>query len=536
MGNSTKSTKKSSSSSDYDLIVIGGGSGGISSAKRAATLYNAKVAVIEQSRLGGTCVNVGCVPKKVLYNTASIAHTISHDAKYYGFDSDASSHCASTFDFTSLKRARDAYVTKLNGIYERGLLNAGVEYIQGRAKFVDDTTVQVMSVDADDESKEIAAAPTPIRTLTAEHIIIATGGRPLMPDGDGIREHCINSDGFFDLETLPDVAVVVGAGYIAVELAGVLNSLMNCRKHGSDGDGGGEVHLVLRYDNALRNFDEIVMNGLDEEMVRAGIHIHRNTGGVAKVELDASNPSKKNVHTVSGQMIPNVDVVLMATSRIPNVDGLQLTENTSVQLNPKNGTVQVDEWQNTSSPSIYAIGDVCGKVLLTPMAIAAGRRLADRLFGTVEMTMAHSKADYDNVPTVVFSHPPIGTIGLTESEAVSKYGSDNIKVYRSTFSNLFYGVFINVDTADKPKTKMKLICAGPNEVVVGLHCIGMSVDEIVQGFGVAMKMGATKADFDSCVAIHPTAAEELVTMGTWGTSPQVSGAIGSSLNSSRSNL
>ncbi len=473
--------------------------------------------VVEQSKLGGTCVNVGCVPKKVLFNTSTIAHTFSHDAAHYGFDATTAAECAASFQFSKLKSARDGYVKRLNGIYERGLVNAGVEYFQGRASFVDDGTVRVISADSGGDDDSLV--------LTGKHIIIATGGRPYMPDGEGIHEHCINSDGFFELESLPEVAVVVGAGYIAVELAGVLNGL------------GSEVHLVLRYGNALRNFDEIVQSGLDEEMVRAGIHIHRNTGGVERVELDSNNTNanKKNVITVSGESIPNVDVVIMATSRVPNVSGLQL-ENTNVQLDPK-GTIQVDDKQNTSSPTIFAIGDVCGKVLLTPMAIAAGRRLADRLFGGPNY--AQSKADYENVPTVVFSHPPIGTIGLTETEAVSKHGANNIKVYRSTFANLYYGVF-EVEQQDKPKTKMKLICAGPNEVVVGLHCIGMSVNEIIQGFAVAMKMGATKADFDSCIAIHPTASEELVTMGTWGMSPQVSGSLsgmgGDRGGSSKSNL
>jgi len=484
------------SSNDYDLLVIGGGSGGIASAKRAAMLYNAKVAVIEKARLGGTCVNVGCVPKKVMFNAATIADTLSHDLTHYGFE--GGKECAKTFDWPKVKKARDNYVSRLNTIYENGLKKVGVEYIVGKASFVDQNTIEVTN----DQEGETT-------TLTAKNIIVATGGKPYLPDGEGVMDNCISSDGFFELEELPKVIVVVGAGYIAVELSGVMNSL------------GSEVHLVLRYGNALRKFDKMIVDGLDEEMIRAGVHIHRGTGGVAKVALDNG---KKTVTTISGDTIYGVDEIIMATSRVPNTEGLNL-EQTKVQMDSK-GYIQVDEFQNTSSPSIFALGDVCGNVELTPMAIAAGRRLADRIFGGVEQE--ESKASYENVPTVVFSHPPIGTIGLSEDEAIAKYGQDNIKTYTSAFANLYYGIF-DVDPQDKPKTRMKLICAGTSEKVVGLHCIGMNVDEIMQGFGVAMKMGATKADFDACIAIHPTAAEELVTMGTWGTSPQVSGALESPL-------
>lgn len=481
---------------DYDLLVIGGGSGGIASAKRAAQLYNAKVGVIEMARLGGTCVNVGCVPKKVMFNAATIAHTLAHDATHYGFEGGKA--CVKTFDWPKVKKVRDDYVLRLNSIYENGLKSAGVEFLQGRASFVDSHTLAITNNDS-------------VKNVTAGKIIIATGGRPYFPPDEGVLEHSISSDGFFELQDLPKVAVVVGAGYIAVELAGVLNSL------------GSEVHLILRFGKALRQFDKMISDGLDEEMKRAGIHIHTNTGGVAKISLDSEQ--KKTIQTISGDTIYGADVVIMATSRVPNTKHLHL-DKANVELNDK-GYIQVDELQNTSSPSVYALGDVCGNVELTPMAIAAGRRLADRMFGGIKQ--AEAKVSYDNVPTVVFSHPPIGTIGMTEDQAVSKYGKDNIRVYNSSFANLYYGIF-DVDSNDKPKTRMKLICAGLDEKVVGLHCIGMSVDEILQGFGVALKMGATKADFDSCIAIHPTAAEELVTMGTWGTSPQISGALVSPLN------
>mmetsp|Transcript_4309 Transcript_4309/g.5595 ORF Transcript_4309/g.5595 Transcript_4309/m.5595 type:complete len:516 (+) Transcript_4309:49-1596(+) len=486
---------------DYDYLVIGGGSGGIASAKRAATLYNAKVAVIEKSRLGGTCVNVGCVPKKVMFNAATIADTLSHDAEHYGFLGGKES--AKTFDWNKLKKSRDNYVKRLNTIYENGFQNAGVEYIRGDATFEDSNTLIVSSLAEGEEEKEKEEGKT--RTITAKYILIATGGRPYFPEGEGILEHCISSDGFFELEEIPKVVVVVGAGYIAVELAGVLNSL------------GSEVHLIVRYGNAVRSFDKMITESLDEEMVKAGIRIHRYTQGVSKIVLDSSG--KKTILTKSGDSLYGADVVIMATSRVPNIGGLNL-DKAKVKLSEK-GYIQVDDKQNTSSESVFALGDVCGKVELTPMAIAAGRKLADRIFGGKEQEDA--KANYENVPTVVFSHPPIGTIGLTSQQAITKYGEENIKIYTSSFANLYYGVF-DVEPSEKPKTRMKLICAGKEEKVVGLHCIGIGVDEMIQGFAVAMKMGATKADFDSAVAIHPTASEELVTMGVWGTSPMVSGA------------
>lgn len=511
---------------DYDYVVIGGGSGGIASAKRASTLYNKRVAVVEKSSLGGTCVNVGCVPKKVMWNAASLADTLNHDLTHYGFRHGAD--VARTFDWGKLKSARDAYVKRLNKIYENGFHSAKVELIRGHASFLDEHTLLVTSSsEAQEQNQKHDPLLQPMtdlfKTVTADKILIATGGRPMFLEGEGIQENCISSDGFFELESLPKVAVVVGAGYIAVELAGVLNSL------------GTEVHLVLRYETALRSFDDIIFKGLDEEMTKAGIHIHRNTNGVLKVleEQDTADTKKrcstKSVFLQNGEIISGADVVIMAVGRVPNIESLNLP-NAQV-LCTHRGYIQVDDLQNTTNPSIFALGDVCGKVELTPMAIAAGRRLADRLFGPSSLSMAH--ASYENVPTVVFSHPPIGTIGLTEHHAKHLHGEENIKVYTSTFANLFYGVF-DMDPSLKPKTRMKLVCLGDEERVVGIHCIGMGVDEMMQGFGVAMKMGATKADLDSCVAIHPTASEELVTMGTWGTSKQISGSKTNALNLSDS--
>jgi len=472
---------------DFDFIVIGGGSGGIATAKRAASLYGKKVALIERARWGGTCVNVGCVPKKLMWVAATMAETMKHDVSQYCFERP---HV--NFDMTAFKKKRDAYIVKLNNIYEGGLESAGITKIIGDASFASAHTIQVTAEDGS------------ISTVSAEHVLIATGGRPDLPNTPGM-DLAITSDGFFEMEVLPKKAVVVGAGYIAVELAGVLNGL------------GVDTHLVVRQGKALRNFDDDISDHLDFEMQRQRITIHRNTHGVSNIELESAT-GLKTVHLVEGPPIFGADVVLVAPGRLPNTETLSL-DRVGVNLVPGKTYIKVDEYQNTSASRIYALGDVCGAVELTPMAIAAGRRLSDRIFGGV----ASAKVSYELVPTVVFSHPTIGTIGMTERQAVGKYGKDNVKVYKSRFPNLYYGPF-SMNSDDKPKTLMKLVCAGETELVVGLHIIGMGADEMLQGFGVAMKMGATKADFDSSIAIHPTGAEELVTMGIWGTSPQFTGA------------
>lgn len=474
---------------DYDYLVIGGGSGGVSSAKRAAS-YGKKVAVVEGARWGGTCVNVGCVPKKIMFQASHVLEQVQEAAAHYEIKSTTTDF---KFDWAAMKEKRDKYIVRLNNIYLSGLQKAGVDLLEGWASLVDAHTVKVAMNDST------------TRTVTADNILIAVGGKPLVPTGEGVAEHSITSDGFFELQEQPKKVVVVGAGYIAVELAGVLHGL------------GSDTHLVVRKQKALREFDPEISDFLDASMTQSGLTIHRNTSGVARIELQENG--KKTVHMVQEGLDPiaDVDVVLMAAGRVPNVDGLGLEG--LVDMTSK-GTIQVDDYQTTSVGSIFAIGDVCGQVELTPMAIAAGRRLADRLFGNIP----NAKTSYENVPTVVFSHPTIGTIGMTEPAARAKYGDENIKVYKSTFVNLYYAVYDTMAPSDKPKTFMKIICAGVEEKVVGLHIIGMAADEMLQGFGVAMKMGATKADLDSCVAIHPTGAEELVTMGVWGTSPQYSGA------------
>ncbi len=500
---------------DFDFFVIGAGSGGIASARRAASTWNKKVAVAEVAKMGGTCVNVGCVPKKVMWNAASIAENV-HEMHKYGFsmrDEDAIS-----FDWNFLKQRRDAYIQRLNGIYERNLKNSNVERFIGSASLgTDPHTVHVEVIEEiKDLTEERALNITykkSIKTFTAEHILIATGGYPVIPEGEGIAEHCITSDGFFALEEQPLKAVVVGGGYIAVELAGVLQAL------------GTETKLVLRKDMALRSFDSLIKETLDQEMMKQGIEIYRNTDGLEKVEEAVNSETgemTKTVHLKSGEIIEGVDVVIVAPGRAPLVEPLKLSNRNILQSQTNH--IVTNEYSETSTENIYAVGDVTGPIELTPVAIAAGRRLADRLFGASEdsnesgLVPTSVKASFENVPTVVFSHPPIGTIGMTESEAIGEYGEDNIKIYQSKFANMYYGIWSEEDgtSDDKPKTAMKLICAGTDEKVVGMHVIGMGADELLQGFGVAIKMGATKADFDNCMAIHPTAAEELVTLHPWG--------------------
>jgi glutathione reductase (NADPH) len=493
---------------DYDYLVIGGGSGGIASARRAAS-HGFRVGLIEKGAMGGTCVNVGCVPKKVMFNAAHIAECI-HDMGNYGFTVSGSGSGSSgatnesngiDFSWEHIKARRDGYVARLNKIYDANMNNSGIEKIAGEASLT--STANEVLVQDDKQASKIA--------LTADKILIATGGYPVFPDGEGIAEHGISSDGFFKLDSLPKKAVIVGAGYIAVELAGVLKSL------------GSDVTLVLRKNVALRDFDDLVYTTLDREMTRQGIRIVRDTGGVKSIKKDGRG--KKTVNLLKGGVrdITDVDEVIFATGRSPLVEPLNLPAAAIQQL--ENGKIQVDEYSRTSRPDVFAVGDVSSNVELTPMAIAAGRRLADRLFGG----QPDAKVSYDLVPTVVFSHPPIGTCGLTEAQARDKYGDAEVKVYTSKFANLWYGVF-DVPFDEKPVTAMKLVVAGPTEVVVGVHIIGIGADEMLQGFGVAMKMGATKADFDSSIAIHPTASEELVTMAPWGLGPQETGAKVSPLN------
>ncbi|KAF2157580.1 hypothetical protein K461DRAFT_20875 [Myriangium duriaei CBS 260.36] len=458
---------------ECDYLVIGGGSGGLASARRASGMYGAKTIAIENQRLGGTCVNVGCVPKKLTWNAAAISETIKHDAKPYGF----SVNETAPFDWKTFKHKRDAYVKRLNGIYERNLGNDKVEYIHGTATFKSKNTVNVK---LDDGS---------VQEINAKKILIAVGGRPNKIGIEG-EELGFNSDGFFDLEEQPKKVAVIGAGYIAIEMAGMFHAL------------GTETHLFIRHDTFLRTFDPMIQEKVSAEYERQGIFLHKQSSQ-SKVE-DLGNGTKRlHYKDSNGEGTLDVDGILWAIGRVPETDKCNI-EASGVKLNDKKHVV-VDKYQNTSVENIYALGDVCDQGFeLTPVAIAAGRRLADRLFGG--KNDAH--LNYENIPSVVFAHPEVGSVGLTEPEAREKYG-DSLKIYTTNFTDLYYSM---MEDGKKSPTAYKIICEGPNERVVGLHIMGINSSEVLQGFGVAIKMGATKADFDSCVAIHPTSSEELVTM------------------------
>ena len=446
---------------EYDYIVIGGGSGGIASANRAA-MHGAKVILFEGKEVGGTCVNVGCVPKKVMWYGAQVAETLHRYAGEYGFDV-----TINKFDFATLKANRQAYIDRIHGSYERGFDSNGVERVYEYARFVDPHTVEVAG-----------------ERYTAPHILIATGGHALYPNIPG-SEYGITSDGFFELDEVPKRTAVIGAGYIAVEVAGVLNAL------------GSDTHLFVRKDRPLRTFDKDIVDVLVDEMAKSGptLHTHANATEVVKNTDDSLTISFDNGETIT------VDCLIWAIGRAANTSGFGL-EKTGVKLTEK-GTIYSDEFENTSVPGIYALGDVTGKLDLTPVAIKAGRQLSERLFNN----KADAKLDYTDVATVVFSHPVIGSVGLTEEKAIAKYGPENIKVYKSSFTPMYTALGDN----RQPST-MKLVTLGEDEKIIGLHGIGYGVDEMIQGFSVAIKMGATKADFDNTVAIHPTGSEEFVTM------------------------
>jgi len=451
---------ESAMTEQFDYIAIGGGSGGIASANRAAS-HGAKCAIIEAKYLGGTCVNVGCVPKKAMWYAGQVADAIKY-APDYGIDVQMPA-----LDWGQLVYSRDAYISRIHASYDRVLAKNNVTVIRGFARFVDKNTVEVDG-----------------KRYSAPHITIATGGRPLVPNLPGAQLG-IDSDGFFALQQQPKRVAVVGAGYIAVEMAGVLHAL------------GSETHLLVRRDKPLRSFDPMLSDTLVELMAKDGPTLHPYTE-VTAIEQQADGSL---LVQLNGERQLVVDTLIWAIGRVPATDQLQL-ENAGVKTDAQ-GFIPTDDYQNTNVPGIYAVGDNTGRLALTPVAVAAGRRLSERLFNG----KADSKLDYNTVPTVVFSHPPIGTIGLTEDEAKAHYGDAAIKVYRSEFAAMYTAL-----TAHRQPTRMKLVCAGPEEKVVGLHVIGFAADEMLQGFGVAIKMGATKADFDNCVAIHPTSAEEFVTM------------------------
>ena len=446
----------------FDYLVIGGGSGGIASANRAA-MYGQKVALIEAKHLGGTCVNVGCVPKKAMWFAGQIADACRYGPDYgFAINLEEQLHA---FRWDKLIDSRSAYISRIHASYERVLANNNITVINGYGRFVDAHTVAVNG-----------------EHYTADHITIATGGEPMIPDVPG-AEYGIDSDAFFDLTERPNRVAVLGAGYIAVELAGVLNAL------------GSDTHLLVRKHKPLRSFDDMLSDTLVEIMATEGPQLH--TGCVPR-EITKEDDGSLTVHLENGDNL-NVDVVIWAAGRKPHTAGINLAA-AGVSVDAR-GYILVDKYQNTNVAGIYAVGDNIGKVELTPVAVAAGRRLSERLFNN----KPDEHLNYDNVATVVFSHPPIGTVGLTEQAAREKY--DEVKVYNSQFTAMYSAL-----TSHRQPSRMKLVTAGAEEKIVGIHVIGHGADEMLQGFAVALKMGATKADFDNTVAIHPTSAEEFVTM------------------------
>lgn len=448
---------------NYDLIVIGGGSGGIASARRAAQ-HGKKVLLFEGARLGGTCVNVGCVPKKVMFNASHVAEMVEY-APSYGFPQAV----RGSFDFKAFKAKRDAYIERLNGIYDRNLGKDAIDVVSANASFVDAHTVTAAG-----------------KTYTAERFLIATGGYPHVPECEG-KDLGIDSDGYFnELDTIPESVAIIGSGYIAVELAGVMNTL------------GSKVKVLVRSDRVLKFVDDDVRIAFTEEMAQQGIEL---VTGAKTDKLTKNSTGGVDIHCKDGSVIADQKLVIWAIGRKPLIDKLGL-DKAGVELDDA-GFVAINDYQQTSVPHIFAVGDVTQRPQLTPVAIKAGRLLMERLYND----KTEAKLDYDLVPSVVFSHPPIGTVGLTEAQAKQQHGDDQVKCYVSRFTNMFYSVL-----ETKPKTVMKIVTVGPEEKVVGIHGMGLAMDEIIQGFAVPVAMGATKADLDAVIAIHPTAAEEFVTM------------------------
>ena len=445
---------------DYDLIAIGAGSGGLSVAERAAA-YGAKCAVVESGKMGGTCVNVGCVPKKIMWFGANLAHAIQ-DAKDYGFNIENRG-----FDWEQLVTKRENYISNINNWYHNYLADSNIDELQGFASFVDKHTVDI-------DGKQ----------FTARHIVVSPGTTPTAPDIPG-AELGLSSDGFFELSECPKKVAIIGSGYIAVELAGVLNAL------------GSDVCMYLRKEHLLRTFDAMLRETLLEEMLDQGVDIMPRT---QITEIVKEEDGSLSLCDDKGNKNTGFSEVIWAIGRHPNTQGMNLDAVNIEQ--DKAGYIITDLYQNTNIENIFAIGDVTGRAPLTPVAIAAGRRLADRLYNNQK----DRHLDYKMIATVVFSHPPIGTVGLTEGEARKEHG-EAVKIYQTRFTAMY-----NSMTSHEVPTAMKLVCVGAQEKVVGCHIIGPGADEMLQGFAVAMRMGATKKDFDDTVAIHPTSAEELVTM------------------------
>jgi glutathione reductase (NADPH) len=443
--------------STFDLMVIGGGSGGLAVAEKAAE-YGKKVAIIETHKLGGTCVNNGCVPKKMMWYAANLAHAV-HDANDFGVGV-----TPGEIDWKKLVQGREEYIANINNFWDGYVDDLSITRINGFARFVENKTIEV-------DGKQ----------YSAEQIVIATGAEPIVPPVPG-AELGITSDGFFQLEQQPKRVAIIGGGYIGVELSGLLRAL------------GTEVTLLTLDDRILNLFDPMVSTILHEEMDRQGIDVH------VDFQVTGLAQGKDGISVTSPDAdLHGFDKVIWAVGRRARTAQLNLAA-TDIEVQ-RNGLITVNDYERTSVEGVYAIGDITGRPQLTPVAIAAGRRLAARLYNDQPEWIM----DYENIPSVVFSHPPIATIGMTEQQAQEHYCG--IRVYQSDFTPMRYAL-----NEQGTKTGLKLICAGEDEKVVGIHIIGDSADEMMQGFAVAVKMGATKADFDRTVAIHPSSAEELVTM------------------------
>lgn len=441
---------------DYDLLTIGGGSGGVR-ASRFAAQYGAKVALVEKSDLGGTCVNLGCIPKKLMSYAAHF-HGDFADAEGFGWQLGEA-----RFDWATLMANKDREIKRLNGVYQKTLEQAAVEVLDGHARIEDAHTVLVNG-----------------RSITARFILIATGGRPTRPVFSG-SEHGITSDEFFHLNKLPARVVVTGGGYIAVELASILNGL------------GSKVTLIYRGNRLLRTMDHDLGPFLAAEMVKKGIDIRFDT----VIEAIHANADIKRVQLNGGREL-DAECVLFATGRHANTTDLGI-ENAGIAVR-ENGSIIVDEQFNTSVESIYAIGDVIGRVALTPVALAEGMIVAANLFQQGKHRLA-----YENIPTAVFSHPNVATVGLTEFDASEKYGK--VTIFKSEFKALKHTL-----SGSNERTLMKLVVDAASDRVLGLHMVGADAGELVQGFAVALQCNATKAQFDATIGIHPTLAEEFVTM------------------------